>query len=212
MSDAMMDWRKISLRAEGLASLRGFRLLFRDLDLEAASGSFTVLRGPNGSGKTTLLRILAGLMPPSMGEIGWDNTPDEAIHLIGHASALKPFETPRTATDGFIRLSGLKRKPALTDALLDRVGLGRPADVPVRFLSAGQKKRTLLARLLAVPRPVWLLDEPFANLDAAGRELVERLISEQCAKGGIVIAASHDETGLAPDVILDLAEARTVAS
>lgn len=211
MGEVMADWRKISLRAEGLASLRGFRLLFRDLDIDAASGSFTVLRGPNGSGKTTLLRILAGLMRPSQGEITWNEAPDEALHLIGHASALKPFETPRSATDSFIRLSGLKRKPALSDALLDRVGLGRPADVPVRFLSAGQKKRTLLARLLAVPRPVWLLDEPFANLDAAGRELVERLIAEQCAKGGIVIAASHDATKRAPDRTVDLSAAKTVA-
>jgi len=211
MGEVMADWRKISLRAEGLASLRGFRLLFRDLDIDVASGSFTVLRGPNGSGKTTLLRILAGLMRPSQGEITWNAAPDEALHLIGHASALKPFETPRSATDSFIRLSGLKRKPALTDALLDRVGLGRPADVPVRFLSAGQKKRTLLARLLAVPRPVWLLDEPFANLDAAGRELVERLIAEQCAKGGIVIAASHDATTRAPDRTVDLSAAKTVA-
>lgn len=210
-ADWPSDWREIYLEAKGLACLRGFRLLFRDLGLELRSGEFAVLRGSNGSGKTTLLRILAGLLAPDMGTVTWHKAPEVAIHLVGHAVALKPFETPTTATENYVRLCGLSPVKLPLDAVLKRLELSRPKDVPVRFLSAGQKRRTVLARLLAVPRPIWLLDEPFSNLDSVGRDLVETLIAEHLGKGGMVIAASHNETRHADKRIVDISQWAEVA-
>jgi heme exporter protein A len=147
-----------------------------------------VLRGANGTGKTTLLRILAGLTRPETGRV----TRAAPCHWFGHREGLKPQETPRMHLTLWARAWG---PGADIDAVLTRMGLARPADVAARYLSAGQRRRTALARLLLEDRPVWLLDEPYTALDADGRALVDTLITQHRAKGGALIAAIHGEAG-----------------
>ena len=173
--------------------IRGERILFREMSLEVAAGEAVVLRGPNGAGKTTLLRILAGLTRPETGKV-------EATvphHWIAHRDGLKPHETPRSHLALWSRAWG--RPDAALDAILDRMGLIRPADVPARHLSAGQRRRTALARLLLDDRPLWLLDEPLTALDADGRRLLLDMIAGHRAEGGGLVAAIHGEAGFAAD-------------
>lgn len=168
--------------------IRGERVLFRNVSLTLEAGEALVLRGANGAGKTTLLRILAGLTRPEAGRVARDG----ALHWIGHREGLKPQETPR----GHLKLWAKAWGSAVNiDPALSRLGLARPADVAGRYLSAGQRRRTALARLLLEDRPVWLLDEPYTALDADGRALVDTLIAEHRAKGGAIISAIHGEAG-----------------
>ena len=178
------------LSGAGLGMIRGERVLFRDVGLTLHPGEALVLRGANGTGKTTLLRILAGLTRPEAGEV----TRTAAHHWVGHREGLKPQETPRGHLKLWARAWG---SPVNTDAALARLGLARPADVAGRYLSAGQRRRTALARLLLEDRPVWLLDEPYTALDADGRALVDTLIAEHRARGGAIVAAIHGEAGFA---------------
>lgn len=176
------------LTGAGLGMIRGERVLFRDVGLSLHPGEALVLRGPNGAGKTTLLRILAGLTRPEAGDV----SRDAAHHWVGHREGLKPQETPR----GHLKLWAQAWGSSVnTDAALARLGLSRPADVAARYLSAGQRRRTALARLLLEERPVWLLDEPYTALDAEGRALVDALIAEHRARGGALVAAVHGEAG-----------------
>ena len=178
------------LSASGLGMIRGERVLFRDVSLTVRSGEALVLRGANGTGKTTLLRILAGLTRPEAGSVARG----EPHHWVGHREGLKPQETPRAHLKLWAQAWGAD---AATDSVLARMGLSRPADVAGRYLSAGQRRRTALARLLLEDRPVWLLDEPYTALDAEGRALVDALIVEHRSNGGAVIAAIHGEAGFA---------------
>lgn len=176
------------LTATGLDMIRGERVLFRDVGLSLGGGEALVLRGANGTGKTTLLRILAGLTRSEAGIV----TRSAPHHWFGHREGLKPQETPRQHLKLWARAWGSTFE---IDPILARTGLSRPADVAGRYLSAGQRRRTALARLLLEDRPVWLLDEPYTALDAEGRGLVDTLIAEHRAKGGAVIAAIHGEAG-----------------
>jgi heme exporter protein A len=176
------------LTGAGLGMIRGERVLFRDVSLTVEAGEALVLRGANGAGKTTLLRILAGLTRPEAGRVARH----AAHHWIGHREGLKPQETPRGHLKLWAKAWG---SPVSTDSALSRLGLARPADVAGRYLSAGQRRRTTLARLLLEDRPVWLLDEPYTALDADGRVLIDTLIAEHRAKGGAIIAAIHGEAG-----------------
>jgi heme exporter protein A len=178
------------LSGTGLGMIRGERVLFREVSLAVHPGEALVLRGANGTGKTTLLRILAGLTRPEAGSVARN----EAHHWVGHREGLKPQETPRAHLKLWAQAWGAG---AETDSVLTRMGLSRPADVAGRHLSAGQRRRTALARLLLEDRPVWLLDEPYTALDAEGRALVDALIAEHRAKGGAVIAAVHGAAGFA---------------
>lgn len=177
--------------------VRGERVLFRNVSLSMQPGEVLVLRGANGAGKTTLLRILAGLTRPETGRV----TRNAAHHWIGHREGLKPQETPRRHLALWASAWGAV---ADREAILVRMGLARPAHVPARHLSAGQRRRTALARLLLEDRPVWLLDEPYTALDAEGRALVDALIAEHRSKGGAVIAAIHGEAGFAPSAEVSL--------
>lgn len=177
--------------------IRGERVLFRDVSLTLGAGDALLLRGPNGAGKTTLLRILAGLTRPEAGAV----SRSPAMHWFAHREGLKPAETPRTHLAVWASAWG---SGADREAILTRMGLARPADVPARHLSAGQRRRTALARLLLQDRPVWLLDEPYTALDAEGRRLVDDLIAEHRAKGGALIAAIHGQVGFAPSSELSL--------
>jgi heme exporter protein A len=183
--------------AAGLAIMRGERVLFRNVDLAVRPGEALALRGANGAGKTTLLRILAGLTRPEAGAVHRAATP----HWIAHREGLKPAETPREHLRLWASAWG---SPADIDTVLARMGLARPRDVPARYLSAGQRRRTALARLLLDTRPVWLMDEPYTALDAEGRSLVDALIAEHRNSGGAVIAAIHGDAGFAPSSELSL--------
>lgn len=176
------------LTASGLGILRGERVLFDSVSLEVGPGDAVVLRGANGAGKTTLLRVLAGLTRAEAGEV----CRTAAHHWIGHREGLKPNETPRAHLLLWARAWGAG---ANVDAILDGMGLSRPADVAARYLSAGQRRRTALARVLLEKRPVWLLDEPFTALDAEGRDRVLGMVAEHRQGGGAVVAAVHGDTG-----------------
>ena len=178
------------LSGAGLGMIRGERVLFRRVSLSVRPGEALLLRGSNGAGKTTLLRILAGLTRAETGEV----TRAAPHHWVGHREGLKPMETPRAHLKLWAEAWGARTG---TDPVLTRMGLTRPADVAGRDLSAGQRRRTALARLLLEDRPVWLLDEPYTALDADGRALIDALIAEHRAKGGAVIAALHGEAGFA---------------
>jgi heme exporter protein A len=178
------------LSASNLGILRGERVLFEGVSLEARAGDAVVLRGANGAGKTTLLRILAGLTRPEAGQVNRA----EACHWVGHREGLKPHETPRTHLKLWADAWGAAGD---VTAILNEMGLSRPADVPARYLSAGQRRRTALARLLLDKRALWLLDEPFTALDAEGRERVLAMMAAHRQGGGAVVAAVHGDAGFA---------------
>jgi heme exporter protein A len=182
------------LTAEGLAVFRGERLVFRDFSFTVAAGGALVLAGPNGSGKSTLLRLLAGLVRPAAGRLLWngaDALADLALHgrevaYLGHQDAVKPGLTVAENVRFSAAVSG---RPI--DAALAAVGLEALADLPARMLSAGQKRRLALSRLVLSAAPLWLLDEPTLGLDTSSIERFESLLAAHRARGGLVVAATH---------------------
>lgn len=176
------------LTAETLTALRGERLLFSGVSLSVAPGDALMLRGSNGAGKTTLLRILAGLTRAETGEV----RREAPFHWIAHRTGLKPHETPRQHLALWAKAWGSEAK---LENALDAVGLKRPADVPARLLSAGQRQRTALARLKLQQRPLWLMDEPFSALDVDARAALEADIAAHRQGGGAIIAAIHGAPG-----------------
>lgn len=176
----------VLVKGHQLSAIRGERILYRGVDVEVRGGEAILLRGSNGAGKTTLLRQLAGLSEPQFGSVV--RTGDH--HWIGHANGLKAHETPRAHLSHWARVWG---SAARLDLVLERMTMVRPADVPSRMLSAGQKRRTALGRLLLVERPLWLLDEPFNALDTGGQALLSTMINEHRERGGAVISAMHGD-------------------
>jgi len=202
----------LRLEVEDLAAARGGAALFNGVSFRAGPGDYVEVTGPNGSGKTTLLRMLAGLSRPAEGRrtlssnLGPLDREDAgaAIHLVGHQEGLKPNLSVREHARFWQGL--LAGADAL--AVLAHAGLGRLADRPARTLSAGQKRRLALTRLLIAPRPLWLLDEPGATLDLAGRAWLLGLLSDHLAGGGLVVAAVHEPIGAAPAARVALDPAR----
>ena len=191
------------LTAWELFCRRGERLLFASLDLWAEKGAAIHLVGPNGIGKTSLLRILAGLLRPSathfgpgMPQRGWVEWNGSVGYLDGHLTLDEHLPLGR-ALQFWRRMDG-------GAADLGELGLVELADVPVRFLSTGQRKRAALARLIGQSADHWLLDEPLNGLDADGIALAERLISAKRAAGGVVVVASHQPIVLPDAQVLDL--------
>ncbi len=174
------------IRGDNLGAVRGERVLFQGVSISAQAGQAVLLRGANGSGKTTLLRQLAGLSECQAGTVQRTGS----HHWIGHTNGLKPHETPRTHLAHWARVWG---SAVDVGGVLDRMAMARPADVPSRMLSAGQKRRTALGRLLLVERAIWLLDEPFNALDGDGQKLLAAMIETHRASGGAVIAALHGD-------------------
>jgi heme exporter protein A len=183
----------IGLAALKISCQRGGRTIFRDLSFELAPGEALLVSGPNGAGKTSLLRQLAGLLPLAGGEFRLDNAaPDEAMpelcHYVGHLNAVKPS---LSAAENLQFWSAFLGGGTDASKALAGFGLAPLADLPAGLLSAGQKRRLALARILTAPRPIWLLDEPQASLDAASLKLLEAAIKDHLASGGIAIVASH---------------------
>ncbi|MCI0430944.1 MAG: heme ABC exporter ATP-binding protein CcmA [Rhodospirillales bacterium] len=191
-----------------LACRRGERLVFSGLSFRLAAGAALLLRGPNGSGKSSLLRCMAGLLAPVAGVQTWNEQPlahDVDAHrarlrYLGHQDAVKPALTVLENLALWQQLHGLRDAAAIGRALAG-LGLDRLAGLPARLLSAGQRRRVALARLLASPAPLWLLDEPTTALDDDGVERFARMVAEHRAGGGLVVLSSHGDPGVTGEVL-----------
>jgi heme exporter protein A len=199
------------LIAEGLSGGRGEEALFSAIDFDLAAGEALIVTGPNGSGKSTLLRTIAGLLPLISGSLRleagdeWDSV-GAASHYLGHLNAMKTALT--VAENLRFWASFLGGKGIGMDAALERVGLAGLGHLPFGYLSTGQKRRASIARLLLCHRPLWLLDEPTAGLDARSEEEFAALANEHLRGGGIVIAATHQTLGIEGATELPLGEAK----
>jgi heme exporter protein A len=191
-----------SVTAENLTCIRGNRLVFRDVAFRVEAGQALSLEGPNGAGKSSLLRMVAGFLKPAAGAIVLNRDGAETIDgeehgrfagWLGHHDAAKPQLSPRETLNFFAALYCIGTN---VDDALEEVGLSKARDLPAQYLSAGQKKRLSLARLKLMSRPLWLLDEPLAALDSAGKTLAARFIAAHCASGGIAIVATHEPLGI----------------
>ena len=190
------------LVAEELACRRGERLIFAGLAFVLPPGGALVLTGPNGSGKSSLLRTLATLLAPAAGRLSWGGAPvaddlpgyRERLHYVGHLDAIKPALGVCETLSFWAKTRGVARPE--TDVALAAFGLEALADFPCRWLSAGQRRRLALARLVASPAPLWLLDEPTASLDADGEARLAAAIAAHRAGGGRVAVATHQSMAL----------------
>jgi heme exporter protein A len=187
------------LSVSDLSCVRGERRLFSGLSLEVAAGEWLHVQGENGAGKTTLLRTLVGLSHPDHGEIRWrgesirelgEDYRREILYL-GHHGAVKEELTPLENLHLAAALDGRNLDDRATLAALHRFGLKGREELPVRFLSAGQKRRVLLARLVTRNAPLWVLDEPFTALDVKAVDMLSALIGEHVAGGGMAVLTSH---------------------
>jgi heme exporter protein A len=184
------------LSASGLAFARNESRVFGPLDFAVDAGEALLVRGGNGAGKTTLLRVLAGLLRADSGEVfmeGRAATHGGRAHLAAYLGHLPALKADLTAQENLRFLCGLhgQRAGRDLDTALDAVGLAGFDDALARTLSAGQKKRLSLARLWLSPATLWLLDEPYANLDLDGIELVNRLVQAHLAEGGAALVTTH---------------------
>ncbi|MCX7205490.1 MAG: cytochrome c biogenesis heme-transporting ATPase CcmA [Proteobacteria bacterium] len=199
------------LSVSRLSAERADRPLFTDLSFALNAGQCLHLRGANGAGKTSLLKMLAGLSTAQAGEITWQGKAlaawgDDyytALHYLGHKDGLKDLLSPLANLRLTADLSGQALSEASALKTLSQVGLIRQSNLAVRTLSQGQKKRAALARLLAISRPLWLLDEPFVALDQAAQNQLGEWIARHTSNGGMVILTSHQAL---PDAIQNIIE------
>jgi heme exporter protein A len=186
------------LEAEQLECIRGERTLFSGLSFRVDAGQVLQIEGANGCGKTSLLRIVCGLSLPDQGEVRWRGSDIQRVRseyfsdlvYVGHVPAVKEELTP-VENLRMVRALGRPREEISLDDALDRVGLFGFEDIPARKLSAGQRRRVALARLLVREASVWVLDEPFTALDRKGREKVETMLAEHTGRGGIAVISTH---------------------
>jgi heme exporter protein A len=188
----------MELIAEKLTVVRDGRAILKELSFVVAGGHSLILLGPNGAGKTTLIRTLAGLIPASKGRL-WlkHGSPEQSLaeqcHYVGHLNALKANLTVAENARFWERFFGGSGQK--TEAALAAFGLGLLNEIPAAYLSAGQKRRLGLARLLLAEKPVWLLDEPAAALDEAAQAALREAVAARLASGGLVVAATHQPLG-----------------
>jgi heme exporter protein A len=194
----------MELRGIDLGCVRGGRRVFEGVNFTVTAGTPLLLTGANGVGKSSLLRLIAGLIRPDHGTVtlrGGDDelTVGEQAHYLGH---LDPLKGALTAMENlafwvrFLNAEGASGDPGAAERSLATIGLGELADVPAGYLSAGQRRRLSLARMVAVPRWLWLLDEPTAALDAASQERLDGLMRTHLGNGGLIVAATHGPLGL----------------
>jgi heme exporter protein A len=202
------------LTGAGLSCVRGIQPVFAGIDFAVGAGQAMAVTGPNGAGKTTLLRLLAGLLRPSAGRLAFtggdpDATLAEQAHYLGHQDALKPSLTVAENLEFWARYLG--GKPSVADGLA-QLGLAGLQSMPAAYLSVGQRRRLSLCRLVAVSRPVWLLDEPTAALDAAAQKTLGELMRAHLSSGGIVVAATHGPLPIDAAVELKLGSRATAGA
>ena len=192
------------LRVEKVHVWRGDRHVLRGVSLELQAGELIHVSGANGAGKTTLLRVTTGLLRPEQGSVSWRGrsilkAPTEYQTELAYASHEPALKGDLTALENLRFMVGLKR-PVDSDELLatlERTGVGSLANLPTRVLSAGQRRRIAMARVLAFRATLWLLDEPYTNLDASGSVLMNSLLEEHVAQGGMVLVVAHHDLNLA---------------
>ena len=205
---ARRTWRLI---VNGLAVDRGDRRILDHVSFQVDAGEAVVLRGPNGTGKTTLIRAIAGLLPAAAGEVVLEGRPEDApvgayCHYIAHRNALKSDLTVRENLLFWQNFLG--GKAASFDDVAMQADLEDLSDIPVKYLSAGQQRRVALARLLASPKPVWLLDEPTVSLDVEHTQLFAGLANAHLSEGGLILAATHTALGFRNERVLQLGTQR----
>jgi heme exporter protein A len=192
----------LRLSGDHLGCIRGDRKVFSNLSFSVSGGEALAVVGPNGAGKSSLLRLIAGLVTIASGTLTFDGGDDhltlaEQTHLLGHRDAIKPsLSVLENVTFWFEFLGGDAGRTGPA-AALEAVGLGHLRDLPTAFLSAGQRRRLAIARLVALKRPVWLLDEPTTALDAAGQATIATLMTDHLRDGGLIVAATHQPLGIA---------------
>ncbi len=201
----------LSLEARDLSCSRGGRLVFAGVSFQVAGGQLLAVTGPNGAGKTSLLRLVAGLLRPDAGTVALTGSrEDEAVtHYLGHADGLKPALTLAETLHFWALLyrQGGRSDEAAWSEAADTVGLRHALHLPVGVLSAGQRRRAALARLILSPRPLWLLDEPTASLDRDGEALLQSLMRDHVGRAGLIVAATHQALPLAHDALVELGAA-----
>jgi heme exporter protein A len=191
------------LCVEGVHVWRGDRHVLRGVSLELSAGQLLHVSGPNGTGKTTLLRVVSGLLRPEQGTVAWCGRPistvrDEYQAQLAYASHEPALKGDLTALENLEFSVGLKRQVSAMELglSLERTGVAACADLPARVLSAGQQRRVAMARVLAMRASLWLLDEPFTNLDAAGRALMTDLLLAHAEEGGFALVVAHQDLNL----------------
>ena len=200
------------LSARGLSCIRGERRLFSNVDLVVNDGEWVHVKGQNGVGKTSLLRILVGLAQPDQGEIFWNNQPistskaqyHDNLLYQGHYACIKDELSALENLKFAAALDGVVLDPVQAALTLRRFGLRGREDLAVRHLSAGQKRRVGMARLLSRPAKLWVLDEPFTALDTAAVDMLSEILSEHVRDGGMVVLTSHQPVPMAGGLVLEL--------
>jgi heme exporter protein A len=194
------------LSVEKVHVWRGDRHVLDSVSFALGPRQLLHVSGPNGAGKTTLLRVACGLLRPEHGEVSWLGRSISSVRaeyqaILAYASHEPALKGDLTALENLHFAVGLKRRTSAADlhAAMERTGVGACADLPARVLSAGQRRRVAMARVLAMGASLWLLDEPFTNLDTAGTELMSSLLQAHVAGGGMALVVAHHELALACD-------------
>ena len=199
----------LAVEAHDLGCNRGGRVVFLDLSFRLKGGELLAVIGPNGAGKSSLLRLLAGLLRPAAGAIRFEGRGEDmsVTHYLGHADALKPALTLRETLRfwaGVYRQEGRVMLDRDIDECAETTGVRHALDLPVSVLSAGQRRRAALSRLLLSERPLWLLDEPASSLDRDGEGLLARVMNAHLSRSGLIVAATHQELPVPPTATLPL--------